>query len=261
MSPYRRYPFGALVGECGTDAPEEVDAFLLGAYPSAIHVRWVPPRGSGFQPIAALAVADEPEVFWDGDDADARVEQWREQHFDAAWGEVTAARLNGPSGIWLQANIVKPLRDVGAESQFATDCLTTYRLSVGAASRIADTYQPFARATPQLESADLAPHPSETRIVQEALSTQTDRLMSQLIAARPTVLVSLGNAASRVVAALAGLSGSGKLAADGYAKPREVKIGGTSCTWIAAVHPATPAAWQARHQAWLASGGFSGIFR
>jgi hypothetical protein len=69
------------------------------------------------------------------------------------------------------------------KSRFVTDCLTTYRLSVGAANRISDTYQPFAQATPRLEHADLAPHPGESHIVQEALSTQTGRLTNQLSSA------------------------------------------------------------------------------
>jgi uracil-DNA glycosylase len=147
------------------------------------------------------------------------------------------------------------------KSRFVTDCLTTYRLSVGAANRISDTYQPFAQATPRLEPADLAPHPGESHIVQEALSTQTGRLTNQLSSAQPKILVTLGNAASRIVTALAGLTGSGKLTTDAYATPQEVKIGGTSCTWIAAVHPATPAVWQSRHAAWLANGGFGNVLR
>lgn len=261
MSRHGRYPFGAPVRDCGTDLPEKVDAFLLGAYPSAIHVRWVPPKQSGLKPVNALAVDNEPEVFWDGSDADDRVKQWRAQYFDPAWGEVTAARLNGPSGNWLQANILKPLHEAGAKSRFVTDCLTTYRLSVGAADRIEDTYQPFAKATRRLEPANLAPHPGESHIVQEALSTQTERLKSQLISAQPKILVTLGNAASRIVTALAGHGGSGKLTADAYGTPQEIEIGGTSCTWIAAVHPATPAVWQTRHADWLTNGGFGKVLR
>jgi hypothetical protein len=58
-----------------------------------------------------------------------------------------------------------------------------------------------------------------------------------------------------------GLTGSGKLTTDAYAIPQEVKMGGTSCTWIAAVHPATPAVWQSRHAVWLANGGFGNGLR
>jgi hypothetical protein len=35
------------------------------AYPSALHVRWVPPRSAFVAPVAALAVDNAPEVFWD----------------------------------------------------------------------------------------------------------------------------------------------------------------------------------------------------
>lgn len=41
---------------------------MLGVYPSALHVRWtLPSWWSGDQRVVgALAVADEPTVFWDG---------------------------------------------------------------------------------------------------------------------------------------------------------------------------------------------------
>lgn len=40
------------------------DVFVLGAYPSALHVEWTPP--SPHRPVRALAVDNEPEPFWNG---------------------------------------------------------------------------------------------------------------------------------------------------------------------------------------------------
>lgn len=68
--------------------------------------------------------------------------------------------------------------------------------------------------------------------------------------------MTLGNAASRVVAALSESGESGKLEPDGYGQPRSVSISGTDVTWIALVHPATPAVWQERHRQWLVEGAF-----
>ena len=53
--------------------------FVLGVYPSALHVRWtLPAWWSGErQVVGALAVADEPTVFWDGADAHERVADWK----------------------------------------------------------------------------------------------------------------------------------------------------------------------------------------
>ena len=257
MTDLGRFPFGAPVQPCGDQRPERCDAFVLGAYPSAVHVRWVPPRASGRRPISALAVDNEPRVFWDGSDADQRVERWKNQYFDPAWGEVSTARLNGPSGSWLRSNILDPLSAAGAGSHVLTDCLTTYRLSTGAAARLRDTYEPMARETSGLQSADLQPHPSEAEIVREALDTQGERITGQIAASRPRVIVTLGNAASRVITRLAGAAGSGKLTADGYGRPLPLSVAGIDLSWIALVHPAAPAVWQGRHQAWLSSRGFA----
>jgi len=138
-----------------------------------------------------------------------------------------------------------------------TDCLTTSRLSTGAATRLRDTYEPMAKSTSGFPSADLQPHPSEAQIVREALETQGERLSGQIATARPKVIVTLGNAASRVLNSLAGAAGPGKLIQDGYGRASTVTVGGIELSWIALVHPATPAAWQARHQDWLSSGGFT----
>lgn len=257
MTDLGTFPFGAPVRACGDQLPEPSDALVLGAYPSAVHVRWTPPPSAGLRPIAALAVDNEPTVFWDGADADARVDAWKAQYFDQAWGDVSTARLNGPSGSWLHSHILEPLTVAGATNHFVTDCLTTYRLSTGAAARLDDTYEALAQKLSHLPSADLRPHPSETQIVREALVTQVERLYSQLEAAQPNVVVTLGNAASRVIAKLAGATDSGQLVEEGYGQPSTVSISNVEFSWIALVHPATPKVWQERHQAWLANGGFT----
>ena len=221
-----RFPFGAPVLPCGDRQPDPCDAFVLGAYPSAVHVRWTPPPSTGLRAIAALAVDNEPTVFWDGSDADSRTLAWKDQYLDPGWGEVRTARLNGPSGSWLRANILDPLTAAGAANQFVTDCLTTYRLSTGAATRLDDTYEALAKQSSSLPKAKLQLHPSEIQIVHEALETQGERLQNQIQAARSEVIVTLGNAASRVVASLADATGPGKLVEDGYGKPSTVSIAG-----------------------------------
>lgn len=61
-----------------TSRPELV---VIGVYPSALHVGWDPPAWArdelGVGRVGSLAVDDEPTVFWDGADAEARVERWR----------------------------------------------------------------------------------------------------------------------------------------------------------------------------------------
>lgn len=82
----QRYPFGAPVTARPPSTQEPKRVLILGAYPSALHVRWRPPGGLG-RMVQALPVADEPTPFWDGADADERVRRWQDDvGFERRWG-------------------------------------------------------------------------------------------------------------------------------------------------------------------------------
>ena len=244
------FPFGAPVEPCGVAIPDSTrSVFILGAYPSAFHVRWTPP--APWKPVAALPVDNEPTPFWDGSGADAVFDRWKER-FSREWGSVEPARLNGSSGQKLDRRWVKPfgfsLRDA-----VVVDCLPFSRASVGVAKRLSDTYNDFARSH-GAPAADLAAHPSENQIVAEALGGHTDRLRSQLAAASPELIITLGNAASRVMATLVGQSDqAGKLETGSYGLERSITIDERRVAWQALIHPAAPKPWQERHDQWLAA--------
>ncbi|MFN7143902.1 MAG: hypothetical protein ACK4YP_09015, partial [Myxococcota bacterium] len=170
----QRFPFGRPVLPCPPSADGPRPVFVLGAYPSALHVRWVPP--APFRSIAALGVDNEPTPFWDGADQEARVARWKvDVSWDPAWGEVApVGTLNGPSGAWVGERVLRPL-GVARSGAWITDCLDTYRASTGAEARLADTYRPFA-ATVGLPMDALGTHPSEGDIVTEALRDHRARL-------------------------------------------------------------------------------------
>jgi len=97
------FPFGQPLRRCSARRARPAQLFILGAYPSALHVAWTPSVYGEAKPqrIQALAVDNEPEPFWAGEYAEQYLEQWKQDvHFDAAWGTVTPAapRFNGPSG-------------------------------------------------------------------------------------------------------------------------------------------------------------------
>jgi len=257
MNALGRFPFGAPLAECGAQIPTRADAFILGAYPSALHVLWRAPIDSEFGRIHALAVDNEPTVFWDGSEADMYVKAWAHRFFDAAWGSVTPATLNGPSGSWVRGKITKPLEEARIGNWFITDCLTTYRNSAGGKAAIEARYNRFAADHPPLQPADLSDHPTENQIVDEALATQRDRLSQQIAAAGPQILVTLGNAAARVINHLASQPDSGKLRLEGYGTPRSIAVCGRRLTWFPLAHPAAPAPYQAQHDSWLDNGGFT----
>ena len=247
-----RFPFGATVHECGIEVPDRVETFILGAYPSALHVKWDGPTGIR---IAALAVDNEPEVFWHGKDADQRVHEWASNYFDPGWGKVSGSG-NGSSGIWVDTKILAPLNRAGRQTRFITDCLSSYRMSDGGRAAIETRYNPFAKSHPPLQFADLQAHPSEPEIVRETLSLHRNRLIAQLHAAQPSRLITLGDAAAQVIAELADWSGSGKVSTTPYGHPRQVKIGMVRVLWFALVHPAARGKWQPTHDDWLGRAGF-----
>jgi uracil-DNA glycosylase len=249
-----QFPFGAPVLPCGTELPDRAHPVLvLGAYPSALHVRWTPPYGYG-PAVAALPVDNEPTPFWDGDPGETQelFEAWHKQWFDPAWGKVTPAALNGASGRDLAVRWLQPL-GYNREQAFITDCLPTARASIGVVTRLADRYAPVVTAL-GAPAAALGPHPSENDIVTEAAAEHVDRLTAQLVAADPELVVTLGNAAARVLAALGGQPDQDAvLGAETYGRERQVDIAGRTFRWQALVHPATPKMWADRHLAWAAS--------
>jgi hypothetical protein len=174
-----RFPFGAPVLPRGTEVPDRAyPVLVLGAYPSALHVRWSPPAGYG-RPVTALPVDNEPTPFWDGDSAETQAlfEHWCHQWFDPKWGE--------------------------------------------------------------------------NDIVTEALREEADRLTAQVQAADPELVVTLGNAAARVLATLGEQPDrEAVLRADTYGQERQVTIASRTIPWQALVHPATTKAWAERHVAW-----------
>jgi len=140
------FPFGRPVTRRPPRVPTSGPAalFVLGVYPSALHVRWRRPDGVT---IAALAVDDEPVVFWDGADAAQRVRLWQDAvGWPPRWGSVSAASANGSSGRHVVEQVLRPLR-IAPETVHFTDYLPTYFVKSGARSQAAairDRYEPFA---------------------------------------------------------------------------------------------------------------------
>jgi hypothetical protein len=258
--PEYRFPFGAHVLRRSPSASTPRLLFVLGAYPSAVHVQWTPP-GAG-KTVRALPVDNEPEPFWEGSDEVEVVAEWkRKVRFDEnQWGRVEpTGKLNGSSGVALAHDFLAPL-GVVRNDVWITDVLDTYRASEGAEERIADTYAHFAVAA-KAPPAGLAHHPSEDAIVQEGLEQpQRQRLMAEIEKAQPKVIVTLGNAALRVLRTLLAKDGGSVApaalsAGRDYGKAVSLRLGGRSVVWLPLAHPAavrTIPAFGTVHRAWIA---------
>lgn len=243
------FPFGAPVRDLAMGTPlREVSTVVIGAYPSAVQVEWTPPRGLGRR-VPALPVDNEPYPFWDGSGMDHFVERWRSEWFRPEWGTVRPSRLNGSSGRRLHTRWLAPL-GVAVDDYFVTDCLPTSMMSDGVEGVVTGegVYAALAEEL-GLPAVDMRQHPSENAIVAGAES-QHDRLRRQVEASGASTIVTLGNAAARVVAAMSGQAG-GALDETTYEEPRLATIGDRNLTWHALVHPAVRAPWVERHDQWI----------
>jgi hypothetical protein len=201
-----------------------------------------------------MAVDNEPVPFWNGLDEDEHVVRWKAAvgFRDGAWGEVTGVGdLNGSSGVWVDTSVLAPL-GANREEACITDCIDLYFSSSGGAARIADTYKPFAERV-GLPAVRLSAHPSENDIVKQGARFHSERLLRELSNAAPDIVVTLGNAALRVLRAVAGVTtdGPSKLQADSsYGAELALSVGGRRMTWLPLAHPAAPRVYQDAHSRW-----------
>lgn len=240
-------PFGRPARDIPRSA-RPADVLVLGAYPSALHIQWAPP--DPFKPIKALAVDVEPEPFWNGSDEAERVRAWKHAvGWRAEWGSAgSAGRLNGSSGVWVDEHVLAPLGCKRGDA-WITDCLHWYCASTGAAARIADTYAPFASER-GLPAARLPAHPSEHEIVRAAIAHELPRLATELRAAAPALVVTLGNAALRVMREMVG-DLPAKLSPDAeYGRRHRTQFEGRAFDVLPLAHPAAPRVYQDAHQRW-----------
>ena len=248
------FPFGSPLEARKPSATSARRVFLLGAYPSALHVEWNAP--APFKGVKALAVDNEPVPFWTGTDEAERIEGWKARvGWREDWGTVgPVGPLNGSSGLWVEQKVLSPLKASRAET-WITDCLDTYRFSHGQQDVVTEKFTTFAAklGLPWEGVPRELQHPSEDDIVREAAEQHHKRLMTELRTAVPQLVVTLGNAALRVFARLASVPEPELLKPNAdYGKEIGVMLGTKPVTWLPLVHPGQRSKeWQAAHTKWI----------
>jgi uracil-DNA glycosylase len=262
MSDRRCFPFGQPVLARPPSATGPRAVFVLGAYPSGFHVAWwLPGHEDRRTPDAkALIVDNEPEVFWDGAGTADLFERWqRDVRFDDhPWGRIALpeAGHNGPSGQWLRDNILAPLGHSRTDC-WITDCLDTARLNPGQQHRLKETYLRVSGRL-GLPTPNMEPTPTgENSIVREARDGHLERLSRELHTARPELILTLGNAALRVLRLLveidSGDPGPG-LAEPSYGAEVRARLGARPVRWLPLVHPRSGERipkWRQIHMRWV----------
>ena len=251
-----RFPFGRPATRRPPRRPSGPAAlFVLGVYPSALHVRWALPGGRGV--VGALAVDDEPVVFWDGADADQRIAAWQDVvGWRPEWGAVGPTGGNGSSGRGVTEHVLTPL-GVEPEQAYFTDCLPTFFVKAGRGSqgaRIHDVYDVFAASTGgPLVPADLPTRPAPRALVNRAVAEERDVLLAQVAESAASTIVTLGQEAADVLTALTEQSRLVLDTGPRYGRRRSVCIGARHVDWLALTHPGNrTAAWATRHRQWMA---------
>jgi hypothetical protein len=257
--PVGTFAFGANILARPPSSNGRRQYYVLGAYPSGLHIHWTPPPlpGHALRPVQAMIVDNEPSPFWDGDDAAVRYHQWLDQvEWRTAWGEVQPAseQYNGPTGRWMDQHILSPLGIRRAEACIS-DCLDVAHLSEAQAKRVSDTYNPVSTIA-GLPPCTLAPAPDEAKIVEEAKGAHLDRLHDELQQCQPRTVITLGNAALRVMSMLLDdvePSAPKELVRAAYGKPRSATFEGRQLKWLPLVHPRAGASipgWVETHTRW-----------
>jgi hypothetical protein len=267
-----RFPFG----DPSTPRPPRrpagaCKAFILGVYPSAIHVRWDLPTWAHTEhrrAVGALAIADEPTVFWDGDDDHALVEAWKERvgfrdgNGPGEWGHVRGVG-NGTSGRPVRDGVLDVLGVDVADTWF-TDAINEFYVKRGGAKTrqqgdvLDAVYAPFA-ASVGLPAANLPARPTPSALVRLAIAEHRDRLRQELVDANSPVVVTLGEEARQVLAGIADSVTGPPLATltrttmveTSYGEPGTVTVGGCEAVCFAAAHPGNrDMFWRGLHDAW-----------
>ena len=252
-----RFPFGRPSNARPPRRPtSDAQAFVLGVYPSALHIRWRLPEwargrfGWTRRAVSALAVDVEPEVFWDGSGQDSLLTCWKERvgwvegDGPGGYGSCTPGPGNGSSGRAVVGRVLEPL-GVGGDETWLTDCLPWFFIKSSAsrpqqAEVINDFYAPIAQEL-NLEAAHLPARPTPDELVKVAVRHEGARLESEIEESRTGLVVTLGEEARRVMCSLAeevgGSPGKVLTINPDYGRRGWLRVGGKRLDWYALTHP------------------------
>lgn len=133
------FPFGETVKRLVQEDRTPKKVFVLGVYASAVHARWS--IGSEVK-CAALAVASEPRIFWDGNPEEA-AEIISRIKIPKELGTLKPAgkHLNGPSAKVLDEHILAPLGFTRKDA-WLCDLLPETRINDNQLKAIEKAYNP-----------------------------------------------------------------------------------------------------------------------
>lgn len=247
------FPFGSPIQPVQQRDCTPKRVFVLGVYSSAVHARWIGPDGKLL--ITAMAVANEPEIFWRGDGADEIIARIP---VPAVAGHLVAATggLNGPSGVALDGCFLSPL-GVSRADTWLCDLLPESRMNSSQQEALAREYLP-RQAEWGLPAFDFPPVPATL-----ADAKRRDAIATEIAASQCELLVTLGDEPLRWFTSHFG--SHAKLSAYGedaslYGRRHPITVSGRQLELLPLVHPRQAAAlgshspkWAALHHQWMSA--------
>ena len=240
-----RFPFGQVLHPLVQEDRTPKKVFVLGVYASAVHARWK--QGSKII-CQALAVASEPRIFWDGNEAEARsILDAIAMPPELGFLEPAGKQLNGPSAKVLDENILSPLGYTRADA-WLCDLLPETRLNPSQVKALAEKYEPI-RAQYGLNPVTIPKRPS--RFCTESRSRE---ISEEILASQAQTLVLLGDIPIREylnrAAQVPYHSLQEYVDLHGYGTPTPVAIGGRTIQVLPLAHPRQIGALGAHSEKW-----------
>lgn len=280
-----RFPFGRpnTPRPARTPSSGHVRQLVIGVYPSALHVSWTRPASEALptrqRRVASMAVDVEPEVFWDGKDADTRVAAWVEQvGFRAGYAPeehgVLGTATNGPSGDTLNGyfdGLAVSIEDTAFLDVYPVFLVKRRGSRSGAASHreqgdaIDEVYNAAfsglaAGPTGPWTASNLPTRFSATELPRRATERFGTWLRDVLLEATPEHVVTLGQEPWTTLSLIPGVSlnhPAPSLSAtrlSGYGTTGSLTVDGHDLPWTPLAHPGllrqSTGDWAAAHSRW-----------
>jgi uracil-DNA glycosylase len=248
------FPFGSLLTKVEQKDKNPKKIFFLGVYASAVHAKWISPRGRVL--IKALAVASEPYIFWKGDGADKIIKDIPVPK-ELGHLEPADATFNGPSGKILDSHYMKPL-GLTRDDVWLCDILPFTRINPGQKRALEKHYNPYIK--PYKIPKCTIPDFSKQELDNEA---RRKAILKELESSGAKVLILLGDLPIKYFLSYYSEQKKLHLANYGleigdYGKPNPTTINGKKYQVIPLVHPRQAGKlglhdkeWNKLHQKWI----------
>lgn len=248
------FPFGQPLQKVAQKDRSPKKAFVLGVYASAVHARWI--DADGKQKVSALAVASEPEIFWQGENAEEIISKIPIPEEAGKLVVPGNKNMNGPSGKALDELFLAPL-GLNRSNTWLCDLLPYSRVNPSQRKAIDSKYED-ARKEYGLNDATI-PNFDKAELKSEA---RRDEILAELKESQAEILILLGDLPLKHFLRhfdkrYSRLTDFGE-DKENYGKPRKVIIDGKEYEVIALCHPRQAArlghsskTWGRLHDGWV----------